>query len=181
MTNNEIAFTALCNEYCTALADPFAFKATDFVDTMLRLLPRIYICARDCAVNEKLTEGNGWIDAAMSEAEYDSARRAVSALLGEHDVYLEVFEEDMKYSETPVSSSISENLADIYQALYDFLNTVRYGTDETASAAIEAVTESFREYWGTVLCNVLRALNYLWAQGLISDDEQASSGNQELD
>ena len=38
----------------------------------------------------------------------------VSEMLGEHDVYLDVFIDDMKYSDRPVSSFISEDVADEY-------------------------------------------------------------------
>ncbi len=40
--------------------------------------------------------------------------------MGEDDVFLETFEEDMKYSDTPVAASVSESLADIFQPLYNF-------------------------------------------------------------
>lgn len=178
MNNNAIAFTALCNEYCTVLANPAALKPADFIATMLRLLPRIYICARDLSADNALVE-TGWIDAALTEEEYEESRRMVGALLGEHDVYLEVFEEDMKYSDTPVSTSVSENLADIYQVLFDFLNTVRLGTDAVVDEAIMSVKESFKEFWSATLCNVLRALNNIWAQGLITDDDDSETHETE--
>ena len=81
--------------------------------------------------------------------------------MAEDDTYLEVFEEDMKYSDTPVSASIAEGLADIFQALYNFINTVRDSTDEVTAMAILAVRDDFKAYWSATLCNVLRALNHL--------------------
>lgn len=169
MNRNSIAFTALCKEYCTLLGNPLEMDATTFANRILYLLPRIYICASDLSTDSLDDENDQWIEAAMTEDEYDLARRCVSELMGENDVYLEVFEEDMKYSDTPVSASISENLADIYQVLYDFLNTVRLGTDEVVDEAIRAVKASFREYWSATLCNVLRAVNHLWSKGLLTD------------
>ncbi len=82
-------------------------------------------------------------------------------LMGADDVYLEVFEEDMKYSDTPVAASISEGLADIFQALYNFINTIRDATDETMQVALLGIRDDFRAYWSATLCNVLRALNHL--------------------
>ena len=153
------------------MANPMEVDAPTLVSEMLKLLPRIYICASDLAVeNDLRSDDEGWIESALTEEQYDDARRFVSELMGENDVYLEVFEEDMKYSDTPVSASISENLADIYQVLFDFLNTVRLGTDETVNEAIRAVKASFREYWSATLCNVLRALNHIWAKGLLADE-----------
>ncbi len=76
----------------------------------------------------------------------------------------------MKYSETPVAASISESLADIYQQLFNFLYTVADSTDDVIDSAILAVRTSFKEFWSQTLLNVLRALNHLWAAGLLPDD-----------
>lgn len=43
INNNALAFMALCNEYCQALENAREMERDDFVATMLRLLPRIYI------------------------------------------------------------------------------------------------------------------------------------------
>ena len=45
LENNEIAFLALCNEYCAAMENARETERGEFVTTMLRLLPRIYIAA----------------------------------------------------------------------------------------------------------------------------------------
>lgn len=174
MNNNALSFTALSNEYCVAVANSPSSGTKEFIDNMLRLLPRIYISATDLKPDGlSLTDdSDSWIDQVLSEEEYDHVRSDISVLLGENDVYLEVFEEDMKYSDTPVAASISENLADIYQVLFDFLNTVRFATDEVTDIAIVAVRNSFKEYWSQTLCNVLRALNHISVKGLITEDDE---------
>ena len=40
-------------------------------------------------------------------------------LLGSDDAYLEVFLDDMRYNDEPITAFISEHLADIYQELKD--------------------------------------------------------------
>ena len=82
-------------------------------------------------------------------------------LLGEDDVYLEVFEEDMKYSDTPIATTVSENLADIYQELYNFVMTLQNAPTEVAVDVIYALKDSFKSYWGQTLVNVMRALHNL--------------------
>lgn len=167
MDKNAIAFTGLCAEYCALAAGHN--NPGDFTLAMLKLLPRIYICATDLKATSALDDT--WIDAALTEEQYNEVRDNIQAMMGPHDIYLEVFEEDMKYSDTPVSASVSENLADIYQVLYDYLNTVKLGTDDIVAQAIASVKESFKEYWSATLCNVLRALNHLWQYDLQQEDE----------
>lgn len=160
LNTNAIAFIGLCNEYCNTLENARESEREAFVESMLKLLPRLYISATDLTVNF-IEDEEPYIDNVLDEDYYESVRRGIETLMGEHDVYLEVFEEDMKYSDTPVSASISEGLADIFQTLYNFLNTVRDSTDEVTAIALLAVRDDFRSYWSATLCNVLRALNHL--------------------
>lgn len=160
LNTNSIAFIGLCNEYCIALENCRETETEPFIESMLKLLPRLYIAATDLSVNY-VEDEEPYIDNILDEDYYESIRRGIEQLMGEHDVYLEVFEEDMKYSDTPVSASIAEGLADIFQALYNFINTVRDSTDEVTAMALLAVRDDFRAYWSATLCNVLRALNHL--------------------
>ncbi len=160
INTNSIAFIGLCNEFCVAVENARESSREEFTDLMLRLLPRIYIAASDLTIDTpEYTEP--YIDSVLEEDYYDAVRRNMETLFGEDDMYLEVFEEDMKYSDTPVAASISEGLADIFQVLYNFINTAREATDETLVTALMAVRDDFRAYWSASLCNVLRALNHL--------------------
>ncbi len=158
MTNNALAFTALCNEYCSACENCVTMQPRDFAATMLRLLPRIYITASDLTDEGALDDGYINRDA-LEEEIYDSVRRNIESLLGEDDSYLEVFMNDMKYSDTPIGASIAEGLADLFQVFYNYLETVRDATDDVAASAIVAVKEDFDSYWSQILCNVLRPIN----------------------
>lgn len=160
MESNSIVFVGLCDEYCRELEGAREAERDEFVDRMLKLLPRIYISAYDILPNVELDD-DVYIDQALEEDYYDAIRRNVETLLGPDDVYLEVFEEDMKYSDTPVAVSISEGLTDLFQVFYNFINTIRDTTDETVELAMQSVAEDFKGYWSQILCNTLRALNHL--------------------
>lgn len=157
---NVIAFIGLSTDYCKTLEQARGSELEPFVNSMLKLLPRLYISATDLKV-DGADEIQGYIDSALDEDYYESVRRDVESVMGEHDVYLEVFEEDMKYSDTPVSASVSEGLADIFQSLYNFLDAVKDAPDDVAAEAVVAVSDDFKSYWSTTLCNVLRALNHI--------------------
>lgn len=159
LSNNDLAFIALCNEYCASLENiANTRQPSDFVDNMLQLLPRIYISAMDIKAN--LTFGEGaYIAPSLTEDSYDNLRNTIAGVLGEDDTFLEVFVEDMKYSDTPISATVSESLADLYQVFYDFLETCREAPNELISEALAAVRENFAEFWSQTLTNVLRALN----------------------
>lgn len=160
LNNNSLAFIGLCNEYCQTLESARETECDDFIAAMLRLLPRIYITASDLKIDDLGLE-EPYIDGRLDEDYYDSIRRSIENLLGPDDTYLEVFEEDMKYSDTPIAASISESLADIFQVFYNFLETVKDVPEELVILGLIAVKEDFESYWSRILCNVLRALNQL--------------------
>lgn len=161
MTNNALAFTALCNEFCSAAENAASSEPRDFMAQMLRLLPRIYITATDLTDEGALDEGYISGDA-LDENTYETVRNSMASLFGEDDLYLEVLEQDMKYSDTPIAASISEGLADLFQVFYNYLDTVRDATDDVVASAIVAMKEDFESYWSMTLCNVLRPINNLY-------------------
>jgi len=160
LNTNAIAFIGLCNEYCICVENARESERGEFISAMLRLLPRLYISATDLRTGTS-DDFDAYLDNVLDEDYYEAVRRHMESLMGADDVYLEVFEEDMKYSDTPVSASIAEGLADIFQALYNFINTIRDATDETVAVAMCGIREDFKSYWSATLCNVLRALNHL--------------------
>lgn len=158
LTPNRLAFLALANEYCHAVENARQATRQDFVAEMLRLLPRLYISAMDIP-RPDFPEDQAYIAQALDEDYYDSVRLAMEMLLGEEDTYLEVFEQDMKYSETPIAASIAESLADIFQVMYNLVDSAKDAPADTIVLLLDACREDFDEYWSQPLCNVLRALN----------------------
>ena len=149
LNNNSLAFIGLCNEYCQTLESARETECDDFIAAMLRLLPRIYITASDLKIDDLGLE-EPYIDGRLDEDYYDSIRRSIENLLGPDDTYLEVFEEDMKYSDTPIAASVSEGLADIFQVLYNFLEAIKDVPNELIDQALIAVKDDFQSYWSRI-------------------------------
>ena len=108
-----------------------------------------------------LDEEDAYLEPILDEDYYESVRCGIENLMGPEDIFLEVFEEDMKYSDTPIAASISESLADIFQVLYNFVGMVKEAPEQLIPLALVAVRDEFQGYWSRILCNVLRALNQL--------------------
>ena len=161
LSTNSIALIALCNEYCQTVEHASESERDDFVSAMLRLLPRIYIAASDMQIPLELEEEEFYIEPALDEDYYDTIRRNVESLMGPDDVFLEVFEEDMKYSDTPIAASISEGVADIFQALYNFIETIKDAPSQLIQEALCALRDDFNNYWSQTLCNLMRPLNHI--------------------
>ncbi|MDE6512361.1 MAG: DUF5063 domain-containing protein [Muribaculaceae bacterium] len=156
-----IKVMAISADYCATLATSHEMERGELVDSLLGLLPRIYYEFHDIDAGESaaLEEWGIGLTDHLDEEQYESIRMQLAAIFGEDDTYLETFEKDMRYSDTPIATTISENLADIYQPLYDFVAEVRESDGDHLEEAFRVCKDRFREYWSQTLCNVLRALN----------------------
>lgn len=157
LSPNDIAFVALAVEYCNRLDNAFNETRTAFISSMLKLLPRLYISATDIQLDIAYSDYE--IDPALDEDTYNAVRDNLQQMLEPDDVYLEVFVADMKYSDTPIAVTISENLADIYQEMFNIVASVKDKPTFEQRELIGICKNNFKEYWGQTLCNVLRALH----------------------
>ena len=160
LPTNTLAFIGLANEFCQSLETARETTREEFVDTMLRLLPRLYISATDLSLDPLVEEyDEPYLESLLDEDYYESVRRNIENLMGPDDLYLEVFEDDMKYSDTPIAASLSEGLTDIFQSVYNFIEMIKPDPLALAPEALAAIKEDFESYWSQILCNNLRALN----------------------
>lgn len=157
-------------KYCSVLENVQEYDRKEFILEMVNLLPRLYLEFSDPDHNGEETDE--YYQSYVDEDYYESIRRKVEMLLGADDVFLETFEEDMKYSDTPVAASIAESLADIFQPLYNFISVVKDSEGLNAPGAFFICKENFESYWSQTLCNVMRALNNIRYSGTFESEEE---------
>lgn len=161
LSNNALSVIALANEYCHAAELAAEVSPDEFVAKMVKLLPRIYIAVSDLPNEEESSADFGFDARHLDEAYYEEVRQAIAATLGEHDAYLDTFQQDMQYSDTPIAATISEGLADIFQVLYNFVEDVRNSDTDQTQGHLADLRTQFAEYWSDTLCNVMRPLNQI--------------------
>lgn len=150
---------------------------TEWSEIMLRILPLLYVKASLLPpivdLEDELAE------VFVSHEDYMLIANQVASVLGEEDVYLDVFVEDMKYSDRPVSSFVSEDIADIYQDIRNFVSVYQHGLEETMINALKVISENFRLYWGQKLVNVLRPLHALLYKPLADIDSDQNTEEED--
>ena len=144
-------------EYCAYLEQADRHDRYELLDTMSKLLPLLYLKGTMLPDYESLSDD---LPADyVTEENYNIIRNNIAYTMGEMDDYLDVFVEDMRYSDSPILMTISENLADIYQDLKNFAYIYKIGAEEQMPAAIEQCKQNFKTDWGQKLANVLRAIH----------------------
>ena len=154
---NVIEFVTVAAEFCAFLERAESMKRSDFVDTSLKILPLLYLKASLLPPCERLGEEE--LETYVTEEVYEILRLNLAELMGEKDDYLDVFVEDMVYSDQPIKKCISEDLADIYQDIRDFIFVFQLGLNETMNDSLALCQENFGLLWGQKLVNTLRALH----------------------
>lgn len=159
-SKESIEFTTVAVEYCIYLEKVDVNTTShEFIDRLTKILPLLYLKAQLIpSLNED--DGYGDIDQPVTEEDYNFIEGKCKDILGIKNDYLEVFHEDMMYSETPIISHISENLADIYQDLRNFAAVFELGVEPHMEEALFICIENFKERWGQCLVNVLRAIHF---------------------
>lgn len=166
---NTVEFVTVAAEFCAYLERAETLRQREFVDTILKILPLLYIKASMLPECEVMSDDEP--ENFVTEDDYEVLRYSLSALLAGKDDYLEVFMQDMAYSDTPIARCISEDLADIYQDVKNFVSVFQLGFDATMHDSLAICRENFALYWGQTLVNTMRALHSV-KYSLASTDEE---------
>ena len=175
-SRNTVEFVTVAAEFCAYIERSNEHDRKEFVDTLLKLLPLLYIKAQMLPDEERINDDD--LEDFVSEDSYEVLRMTIFDLLADKDSYLDVFVSDMKYSDTPITKSISEDIADIYQDIKNFVCLFQLGINETMHDAIIECNEHFRNYWGQTLVNTLRALHDIRYNTALDEEEEGEEGNE---
>lgn len=173
---NTVEFVTVAAECCGFLERADEQPRRKFVDTALKLLPLLYLKALLLPKGERLDDFDP--EKFVTEGDYERVRSMIAAVMGEKDDYLDVFLDDMAFCETPIKQNISENLADIYQPLKDFICVYQLGLDQTMNDALVICAEQFAEFWGQRLVNVMRALHEVKFSHSGENEEEEDYGEE---
>jgi hypothetical protein len=158
-SKSSIEFITIASEYCGYIERQQEFNVTDFIDKTTKLIPLIYL--KMSLLPEFTPDLEESPEKFVSEYDYNYMQNGIAEKLGANNDYLEVFHEDMQYSDTPIIAYISENLVDIYQSLKDTISNYDLGSEEAIINAMAECQQNFINYWGQRLTSALKALHYI--------------------
>lgn len=144
-------------EFCSFIENETLKDRDEWIRKMLRLLPLIYM--KVSQLPELMQMNDELPETFVKEEDYVRVSAGVANIMGEEDVYLDVFMDEMKYSDRPISSFVSENIADVYQDIRNLVSIYQYNLTEQMNDALYVCQQHFRVYWGQKLINVLRPLH----------------------
>ena len=166
--HNTLEFVTVAAEYCALLETtdneslPVPEQSKEqttetLIETLLKLLPLLYMKVQ--LLPKVDTEGAFVPADQVTEEDYNYVRNGLFSLLKEYDEYeMLVWDEDMQTEESRWCS-VSEGLADIYQALRNFVAVYQQRVEPCMLDALWQVHDNFELYWGQTLLDTLRQLH----------------------
>lgn len=177
-SKNVIEFITVANEFCSFLERAEELESADFMSRLQKLLPFLYIKAS--LIPEFDFEAEDDLERYVSEVDYNIIQQHVAAHTGAGDDYQEVFLPGMQFSESALTASISENVADIYQDIKELVMSFRTLSEEVMAQALFECRQNFTQLWGQKLVNCLRAIhNLVYAENLNDDAVNQKKGKDQ--
>lgn len=177
-SHNVIEFVAVANEFCKYIEHAAQLKGDELLKILQRILPLMYLKASLLPQLEPFFEDGN--EKFVTEDDWNRINDILKEKFGTANDYLEVFDDKINDIEGPVVSGISENMADIYQDIKDFLLLYQTGTQEVMSDAILECRMNFENFWGQKLVNSMRAIHkFLYSGEEIGKVEKESDEEDE--
>lgn len=170
--HDTLEFVTVAAEYCAIMEQNEDGTEGEFIDTLLKLLPLLYMKVQLLPAFD--TEGALMPDDQVTEDDYNYVRGCAYRLLHEHDEYeMLVWDEDMQTEESRWCS-VSEGLADVYQALRNFVAVYQQRVEPCMPGALWQLRDSFELYWGQTLLDTLRQLHRIrYTMNAIDNEENS--------
>ncbi|MBR5396213.1 MAG: DUF5063 domain-containing protein [Bacteroidaceae bacterium] len=155
--HDTLEFVTVAAEFCALLEKNDGHTEEELVGTLLKLLPLLYMKVQ--LLPEVDTDGAFVPSDQVTEDDYNFVRDGAYSLLHEHDEYeMLVWDENMQTEESHWCS-VSEGLADIYQALRNFVAVYQQRLEPCMLDALWQLRDNFELYWGQTLLDTLRQLH----------------------
>jgi hypothetical protein len=158
-SNYTVDFARVALEYCVFVEKIKESDKKTFIDNMTKVLPLLYL--KLSIIPEIKEYYDSEPESKVTESMYAQVQETIAELLGEDDLYLETFHPDIRLSDSPIAVKISEDLADIYQDLGNFIAIFKNGQKETMNDSLVVCIDNFSRFWGQRSVNALRALHFI--------------------
>ncbi|HNY14974.1 MAG TPA: DUF5063 domain-containing protein [Bacteroidales bacterium] len=156
-SHNVVEFVAVANEFCKYAEHAGEIKGDEMLRIMQRIMPLMYLKASLLPSLEPVfDDGN---EKFVTETDWQKIHDTLARSLGTANDFMAQMGEVTDDSDIPVPITLSENMADIYQDMKDFVLLYQTGTTEVMNDAVWECRMNFETFWGQKLLNSLRTIH----------------------
>jgi hypothetical protein len=164
-----LGFVRHSQEYCSMLETSLDLSQAQFIRFSLYSLPAIYSSMiRMPQIEPVFDEGS---EKAVSEQDWSEVYRKIAACMEGNNDFLDIPAESEFDRSELITRKVSEDMADIYQDLRDFLEVFRNAPEDVMNDALWECQNNFVSFWGSKTLRVASALHKIYI-GEVKTDEK---------
>jgi hypothetical protein len=149
----------LCSDYCKVLDQLDKQPMHEILDKVSVTLMAVY--KKTFSITRFQTKYENEPQHSLTEKQYNKICNSLKGLLEKKDNYAEIIDPNRPAMREIFQASIAEDLTDIYQDFYDFVQWYSEGTFESINDSVIELLNNFDKYWGIKLLNALRAIHII--------------------
>ncbi len=158
-----IEMLTVANEYCLFFEKVANYKQEDILNYFHKMAPLLYL--KGALLPELPLSNDAHNERFLTEEEWESVFKELREIFGKLDIY---YIHDHNFDS--VEASLSDNMADIYQDMKDFIMLYQKNIQIARQNAIANLASQFRWHWGTAAIQGLTAVHHLLFKEDISPD-----------
>lgn len=159
-----IELITIANEFCTFVEEIDKYDRDFILVYFQRIFPLLYV--RGSLLPEVEEIEDGFNERYVIEESWEYVFTSVQKILKDDNKY---FIWDKNLNE-PIEQAVSENIADLYQDLKDFLFLYSRPATFAKVNAIAMCSNLFKERWGAIISNALSYIHVLLYQNENNED-----------
>lgn len=153
-----IELATVANEFCYFLDNLEKKEKETVLDFMQRILPLMYLKGSLIPIVEpEYPEAN---ERFVTEEQWERVFNELREILGKDDEYWVIDPQYINETE-PLKASLSENIADIYQDMKDFISLLQKNTVAARENAVSQIRQLHAEHWGYRVGNIFTRVHHL--------------------
>lgn len=152
-------FITISAEFCLFVEKALTIPPAEFLDKTRKILSLLYL--KGSLFPKTDYQANDEIETFVTEEDWYFVHDSIQKQLGPFDVYKDIQISEATGNPEIVTSSISEDIADIYQDIKNFISLVNMGTEDTLQDAVGECTINFEEFWGQKTVRALKAIHII--------------------
>ncbi len=172
-----LEFVRLAKDYCTLMESETEPEQNIFVQFSLYSLSGIYSSMIKIPQLEPVFDEGS--EKFVSEADWSEVYRKIAACMEGNNDFLDIPAENEFDRSELITRKVSEDMADIYQDLRDFLEIYRNSPEDVMNDALWECQNNFSGSWGTKALRVTSALHKIYIGEVKTDANPAGAENKE--
>ncbi|MBS4014180.1 MAG: DUF5063 domain-containing protein [Bacteroidetes bacterium] len=158
-----IDFITVANEYCLFFEKVDKYSADDILQYFQKIAPLLYLKASILPFVDVTDES--FNERFVTEEQWEEIFKALRTKFGPIDVY-----HTLNITNDSEESSLSDNMADIYQDLKDFVMLYQKPFEYSKENAVSEVRRLFHQHWGIRVVNALKTIHFTLYRNEIDQD-----------